>query len=160
MTPFQPQDSKRETARNAKADLDVEKVVPAALWGLAVMTGLGTIAAVAPHILSGGSAIGASLVSGLMLFGAAGATWHLLKSGRTANAQEILLREAFHGVLTPQLVTDQDGNAALANRAFRGWIDLAGQNAESALTARFSATTAVSAEFSQLKAALDRKSVV
>jgi two-component system cell cycle sensor histidine kinase/response regulator CckA len=154
MTPLQPQDSKRETVRSVVTDLNAEKVVPAALWGLAAMTGLGTVAAVVPHLLSGGSAVGVSSVVGLMLFGAAGATWRLLKSNRTESQQELLLREAFHGVLTPQLVTDQDGNAALANRAFRGWIDLAGQNAEAALTARFAASPAVAAEFSQLKAAL------
>jgi two-component system cell cycle sensor histidine kinase/response regulator CckA len=44
----------------------------------------------------------------------------------------------------------------LANRAFRGWIDIGNQNAESALAARFAATPAVAAEFQQIKAALQK----
>jgi two-component system cell cycle sensor histidine kinase/response regulator CckA len=62
-----------------------------------------------------------------------------------------LLREAFHSVLTPQLITDSEGNVALANRAFRGWIDLGNQKADEALSARFSASPAVAAEYKQLK---------
>jgi PAS domain-containing protein len=66
-------------------------------------------------------------------------------------AKETLLREAFNSVLSPQLITDTEGNVVLANRAFRGWIDLGNQRADEALASRFSASPAVTAEFRQLK---------
>lgn len=51
--------------------------------------------------------------------------------------QEVLLREAFHSVLTPQIITDEHGQAVLSNRALDGWIDITNQNAEAALASRF-----------------------
>lgn len=137
-------------------DRPPEKVVPGALWGVAAMTALGTLAILVPHLISGGIEIGASSLVAVLLFGAAGATWHLFKRTRTESRQEFLLREAFHSVLTPQLITDEKGNLALANRAFRGWIDLGNQNAEAALMARFSATPHIAGEFAQVKEALQK----
>ncbi len=133
-----------------------EKKVSSALWGVASMTGLGTVAILVPHLVSESIAVGASSVVALMLFGAAGVTWHLFKKTRTESKQEILLREAFHSVLTPQLITDEKGNLVLANRAFRGWIDLGSKTAEAALSSRFSATPAVTAEFNQVRASLQK----
>ena len=127
-----------------------------ALWGVAAMTALGTLAILVPHMASGNAGIGASVVVGAMLFGAAGGTGYLFKHSRTENRQETLLREAFHSVLTPQLITDENGNLALANRAFRGWIDLGTDNAIAALAIRFSATPAVTAEFNQVREALQK----
>lgn len=119
------------------------------------MTGIGTLAILVPHLLSGSAGIGASLLAALLLFGAAGATWRLFKSARPESRQEILLREAFHGVLTPQLITDEKGALVLANRAFRGWIDLGEQNnVEAALAARFSATAEAMNSFNQIRGSL------
>ena len=130
--------------------------IPSALWGVTAMTALGTLAIVVPYLISGDVGVGASLVVGTMLFGAAGATWYLFKHARPENSQETLLREAFHSVLTPQLITDDKGNLALANRAFRGWIDLGTGNAVAALATRFSATPAVAGEFNQVREALQK----
>jgi two-component system cell cycle sensor histidine kinase/response regulator CckA len=156
MTVAQPPDLKKQPMKKSGADSMPEKVVPAALWGLAAMTILGTFAIIIPHLASGGAGIGASLLVALMLFGAAGATWHLFKRTRTESRSEVLLHEAFHSVLTPQLITDDTGTLILANRAFRGWIDLGNKNAEAALVSRFSATPAVANEFNQVKAALQK----
>ena len=149
-------DTRSAPAKRPEADRASDNVVPAALWGVASMTGLGTLAILVPHFMSGGVEIGASSLVALMLFGAAGATWHLFKRTRPESRQEVLLREAFHSVLTPQLITDEKGNLILANRAFRGWIDLGAQNAEAALASRFSATPAVVNEFNQVKASLQK----
>ena len=91
-----------------------------------------------------------------MFFGAVLLTWRLLSRVRVDNQQEVLLREAFHSVLTPQLITDESGGVVLANRAFRGWLDLGTQNAEQALAGRFSASPAVAAEFKHVKTTLQK----
>ncbi|MDX2027891.1 MAG: ATP-binding protein [Alphaproteobacteria bacterium] len=130
--------------------------VPKALWGLVVLTVLGTVAVIVPYLIPGFAGVVASLLVALLLFGAAWVTWTQVKRQRVDSQQEILLREAFHSVLTPQLITDENGNAVLANRAFRGWIDLGKQNAEQALATRFSASSAVAAEFQQLKSTLQK----
>ncbi|MDE1901408.1 MAG: response regulator [Alphaproteobacteria bacterium] len=158
MTLPQPPETKQKSAsmRPVKGEFMPEKVVPAALWGLAAVTGLGTVAILVPHLLQGTAGIGASFVVALMLFGAAGATWHLFRRTRSESRQEVLLREAFHSVLTPQLITDENGTLIMANRAFRGWIDISNQSPEAALAARFSVTPVVAAEFAQVKAALKK----
>ncbi|MCL2474416.1 MAG: response regulator [Alphaproteobacteria bacterium] len=75
---------------------------------------------------------------------------------KNSSFHEELLDEAFHGVLTPQLVTDISGNAVLANRAFRGWLDIGTLSAEDALSKRFSASPAVSESFNQIKISLQK----
>ena len=85
-----------------------------------------------------------------LMLGAIGVTFWILAKARESARQEILLREAFHSVLTPQLISDARGQAVLSNRAFVGWIDISNQNAESALTARFSENPATANEFRQL----------
>jgi two-component system, cell cycle sensor histidine kinase and response regulator CckA len=82
---------------------------------------------------------------------AAGSALWLLLQARQYAQQEILLREAFHSVLIPQMITDEAGNAVLANRAFMGWIDIGDQNAEEALAARFTDSPAAAAEFRQMQ---------
>ena len=152
----QTPDTKNTPARGQESEKSPESVVPSALWGIAAMTGLGTLAILVPHLMSGGLAIGASSLVALMLFGAAAATWKLFTRARPESRQEFLLREAFHSVLTPQLITDEKGNLVLANRAFRGWIDLGGQNAEAALGSRFSSTPAIVNEFNQIRESLKK----
>lgn len=129
---------------------------PRAILALGAMTALGTFAIIIPYLVSGVIAVVASLIFGLSMFGAAWITWKNMRGTRVDNYQETLLREAFHSVLTPQLITNEAGNVILANRAFRGWLDLGTQNAEQALAARFSATPAVTAEFKQVKATLQK----
>ncbi|MDP9128167.1 MAG: ATP-binding protein [Pseudomonadota bacterium] len=126
------------------------------LWALGAMTVLGTLAIITPYVLSGVAAVVTSLVIALCLFGTAWLIWWKLSNPRSDSRQEVLLREAFHSVLTPQIITDGSGGLLLANRAFRGWVDLGGQNAEEALTARFSASPAVTAEFQQVRASLHK----
>ncbi len=126
------------------------------LTGLGAMTVLGTLAIIIPYFLSGIAAAVADLLIGFLLFGAAGFIWREMMNARFDGRREMLLFEAFHSVLTPQLITDDDGNTVLANRAFRGWIDIGKQNAEQALAARFSINTDVENEFRQVKAAMQR----
>jgi two-component system, cell cycle sensor histidine kinase and response regulator CckA len=129
---------------------------PRALIGLVATTAAGLAAVTVPYLLSGFAATFVSLLLAGLLFGAAWMTWWNLRPGRTVSRQETLLREAFHSVLTPQLITDSAGNAVLANRAFRGWIDLGNRPADEALVARFSASPAVAAEFRQVKETLKK----
>jgi len=107
------------------------------LW---VVTALGLAAALVPSLLGETAgfltrfALAASIVITAVSIG-----W-LLHHMSPAAEEESLLREAFHGVLTPQLITDSSGHVILANRAFRGWIDPGVQRAMKALEARFGST--------------------
>ncbi len=120
------------------------------------MTVCSTLAIIIPYFASGVFAIVASLIFAMAMFASAWVTWKHLRPNHVNDSQETLLREAFHSVLTPQLITNETGQVVLANRAFRGWLDLGTQNAEQALAARFSATPAVTAEFKQVKATLQK----
>ena len=126
------------------------------LTALGLMTVLGTLAIIIPYIFTGVSAALASLVIAFFLFGAAIVIWRELLRARFDARREMLLFEAFHSVLTPQLITDEAGNTILANRAFRGWIDIGKQKAEQALAARFAATPEVASEFAQVKGSLQK----
>jgi two-component system cell cycle sensor histidine kinase/response regulator CckA len=129
---------------------------PRAIMGLVAMPVLGLLAVAVPYLFSGITATFAGLVLAGLLFAAAWMTWWHMRQGRPISHQETLLREAFHSVLTPQLITDSNGNTVLANRAFRGWIDLGNQKADEALVARFSASPAVAAEFRLVKDTLKK----
>ena len=130
--------------------------VPAVVLSFSALMALGTIAIVIPYLFSGTAAVIGSMVSALLFFTAAAMTWRELFKNRDESQQETLLREAFHSVLTPQLITDESGNLLLANRAFRGWIDLGSQSAEQALAARFAADPAVTAEFKEIKVTMQK----
>ncbi len=117
------------------------------LW---IMVGLGLMAALAPTLFGDGLGLVMRLLIALALVGVAGAVAWQLRHMTPAAAEESLLREAFHGVLTPQLITDASGVTVMANRAFRGWIDPGTQGALQALTARFGATPEGAAKFKQL----------
>jgi two-component system cell cycle sensor histidine kinase/response regulator CckA len=134
----------------------VSSWLPRVLGSLGAMTVLGTLAIVVPYLVTGFAGVLASLLVALLLFGAAAMAWHFLKQARDEARQEILLHEAFHSVLTPQLITDQAGHTILANRAFRGWIDTGRHTAEDALATRFSAGPEVAAEFRQIKTTMQK----
>ena len=129
---------------------------PHMLFRLSVVTGAGTLAIIAPYIASGLTAIIISLIASGTMFSGIFTIWRTVMRSSTESQQETLLREAFHSVLTPQLITDKDGRVVLANRAFRGWIDIGKQNADEALAMRFNANAASLAEFKQVKATLHK----
>lgn len=118
--------------------------------GLAVMTALGLVAVLAPYFAGdrAGMIVGALLT--MALLGMSVAVWWQIKHSHDDAAEEILLREAFHSMLTPQLITDQAGNVVLASRAFRGWIDLGSQSVLEALKARFGGTPEGEQKFRQI----------
>ena len=122
-----------------------------ALISLAATSFFGISAVTVPYVMTGVSATLASLGLAGLLCTSSWFTWRQMRGQRDESHQETLLREAFHSVLTPQLITDGMGNVALANRAFRGWIDLGTQKADEALASRFSASPSVANEFKQLK---------
>jgi two-component system cell cycle sensor histidine kinase/response regulator CckA len=130
--------------------------LPRMLLSLGGMTVLGTLAIIVPYIIPGFAGVIVSLIIALLLFGGAAATWKFLNEARYSARQELLLHEAFHSVLTPQLITDEAGSTVLANRAFRGWIDIGRQNAEQALAARFAANPAGTGDFRQIKATMQK----
>ena len=141
------------SAKNAQKGKDARRL----LAGLGGMTILGTVAVIVPYVASGWVSVVLSLAAAGGMFGASALLWRYIKSSRFDNLQEILLREAFHSMLTPQLITGRDGSFVLANRAFRGWIDLgSAPNAEETLSARFQATPAVASEFKQVREALQK----
>lgn len=118
--------------------------------GLAIMTALGLVAVLAPYIAGdrGGMVIGGLLA--LALLGMSAAVWWQIRHTHDAAAEEVLLREAFHCMLTPQLITDHEGDVVLASRAFRGWIDLGSQPVIKALLDRFGSTPEGEKKFKQL----------
>jgi len=118
--------------------------------GLAVMTALGMVAVFAPYAAGdwGGMVIGGLLA--LALLGMSAAVWWQIRHTHDVAAEEVLLREAFHCMLTPQLITDHEGVVILASRAFRGWIDLGTTPVIQALTKRFSSTPEEQKRFKQL----------
>lgn len=86
----------------------------------------------------------------VLLLGGVGVLFWFLRRAYLYARQEILLREAFHGVLTPQVITDANGDAVLSNRAFDGWVDVDGQNAEAMLSVRFADASGSSDTFKQM----------
>lgn len=118
--------------------------------GLAIMTALGLVAVLAPYITGdrGGMVIGGLLA--LALLGMSAAVWWQIRHTHDHAAEEVLLREAFHSMLTPQLITDQTGAIVLASRAFRGWIDLGSQPVMQALTTRFGGSPDGQKKFKEL----------
>ena len=145
-----------EPAKPAPRNAMKGEDTPRLLFGIAAMTVLATVAIIAPYITTGTTGAIISIVTAICLFGIAALVWKQIKGSRFDSLQEILLREAFHSVLTPQLITDAKGQTILANRAFRGWIDIKDQNAEEALASRFLATPAVASEFKEIKNALQK----
>ena len=115
------------------------------------MAGLGLAAALAPTLFGDGAGMIFRFFAALGLIGVAAAVFYQLRRMTPAAAEESLLREAFHGVLTPQLITDASGTAVMANRAFRGWIDPGKQGALHALSLRFGSSPEGAAKFKQLQ---------
>lgn len=119
--------------------------------GLAVMTALGLVAVLLPSLTT--HDLTSIVISGfvaLALLCMSAAVWWQVRQSHDRAGEEVLMREAFHSMLTPQLITDYAGNLVLANRAFRGWIDLGNKNAMAALEARFSASSESAAKFKEL----------
>ncbi|MBI1273120.1 MAG: PAS domain S-box protein [Alphaproteobacteria bacterium] len=155
MLDMKPQLQKQPSVQ--ELSLAAATAVPSIRWitrgllacGILAVVGIFTVflSLVAPEITS-------PLVYGplfvLAVTSAGSALWILIQARNHAQ-QEILLREAFHSVLIPQAITDESGNAVLANRAFIGWIDISDQNAEDALAGRFADNQAAAAEFKQLQ---------
>ena len=120
------------------------------------MTALGLVAILAPYFAGdqAGMVIGGLLA--LSMIGMSTAVWWQIKHSHDEAAEEVLLREAFHSMLTPQLITDQSGEIVLASRAFRGWIDLGNQPVMKALNARFGGTPEGEQKFKQVQENLNK----
>lgn len=142
-----------QTSGGVPSDVPEERT-PLVIWCLGAMTGVGTLALITPLLFTGLAAFILSVVIAGILYAAAWMTWNELRKERLYGQRESLMREAFHNVLTPQIIIDADGNLILANQAFQGWLDLGARNAEQALTARFSSTPESAAEFAQVRDAL------
>ncbi len=122
-----------------------------AKFSLVGMSALGALAIAVPYVSSGWLAALLSAVVMAAISVSAGAVWWQMNRAKRDLGEERLLREAFHSVLTPQLITGRDGALVLANRAFQGWIDLADAGAMDALMARLGSTKESAAEFSRMK---------
>jgi two-component system cell cycle sensor histidine kinase/response regulator CckA len=120
----------------------IRRLMAAACFGVAATT--------APYLAGGVIGMAISALAGAGLLGSAYSIWWRLKHRPTGAAEESLLREAFHSMLTPQLITDSTGATVLASRAFRGWIDPGTQSALQALIKRFGTTPEREASFKQL----------
>lgn len=136
-------------------DAAEKRAVPKILVGLGSMVASGLAAIAIGTAFSGIFAELLTLIFTGLFFASAWTIWKQAQSEESISQQETLLREAFHSVLTPQIITDGHGNAALANRAFKGWIDLRGRKATEALSERFSATPATFEEFNKLRQAIE-----
>jgi two-component system cell cycle sensor histidine kinase/response regulator CckA len=117
---------------------------------LAGIVGLAFLAAAGPVAVGGIVGALASLAALCALAYASLAFWRRLCERRMGAGEEILLREAFHSMLTPQLITDDAGNVLLSSRAFRGWIDVGSKTAADALALRFGGSPESESKFRQL----------
>ncbi|MEJ0062726.1 MAG: ATP-binding protein [Alphaproteobacteria bacterium] len=155
LKPVKPIHSRQEADTSQRdmsaGSLPVVRWLTRSQWSVAILAiiaafGCALLPMLAPEAHS--TVVSLALVALLSI--AAGATFWLLGKAREYASQEILLREAFHSVLTPQVITDAQGMAVLSNRAFVGWIDTTNQSAEAALAARFADNQAAANEFTQL----------
>lgn len=129
----------------AKLDISTQRMVVA----VASLTLLGLLGLLVPALVKTGAGLGVALgvlLAVAMIGTAVTALWQLTHVSHE-NKGDSLLREAFDSVLTPLLITDQHGRMILANRAFRGWIDVSAALPMQALTARFSATSQAAGQF-------------
>jgi two-component system cell cycle sensor histidine kinase/response regulator CckA len=145
---------------DSKASMDTANWRRRILGTLGTLTAVATLAVLMPYILGGllGGIISVFLT--LVFLSMALATWLQLQNLHNDAREEVLLRESFHSVLMPQLITDTDGNLVMANRAFRGWIDLGSQSAQAAIAKRFSTTPSLDANFRQLTLKLKKSQSV
>jgi two-component system, cell cycle sensor histidine kinase and response regulator CckA len=122
------------------------------LWGSASVAFLSVLGMILPHLLGAPPHPAVTLFfTFAILASAAGSLWLLYKQQAFA-AQENILREAFHSVLSPQVITDAEGIYVLANRAFRGWINVQqGTSAEQAIVQKFKEYPQAAGEFQNLR---------
>lgn len=123
---------------------------------LAALTSIATVALIIPHVLDGVWVFVIGILLVIALFWTAWTIWMQLRGLHYVSVEEKLLREAFHGVLAPQLIVNKKGELVLANRAFRGWIDLGGHNAQSVIAKRFSVNPETEAEFKKIVSKLHK----
>lgn len=136
---------------NTTDNLPVVKWVVRAQWAVAVLFILILFKnALLPWFTPQPDSVGVEVVAFALLLMVLGVLFWMLRQTHLYARQEVLLREAFHSVLTPQVITDERGQCVLSNRAFDGWIDIAAQNAEAMLAKRFADQANSSADYQQL----------
>jgi two-component system cell cycle sensor histidine kinase/response regulator CckA len=118
---------------------------------LAIMILLSLLAVAAPYMANGLWGLFISFFAIAALGVASWLFWGQLRGRKHDAAEETLLREAFHSMLTPQLITNEAGDVVMASRAFRGWIDIGSKRVIEALAARFGGTPEGAAKFAQLR---------
>lgn len=118
--------------------------------GLAVLTVLGLFSVLAPYFAGDGAGMIMGGLLALALLGMSTIVWWQIRNSHDDAAEEVLLREAFHSMLTPQFIIDARGNVVMANRAFRGWIDLGTAPVLKALQKRFGGTVEDNKRFTDL----------
>ncbi|MBP7252397.1 MAG: PAS domain S-box protein, partial [Alphaproteobacteria bacterium] len=132
-------------------NLPVVKWVVRAQWTVAVLFIIVLFKnALLPWFTPRPDSFAVELVAFGLLLSVLGVLFWMLRRTHLYARQEVLLREAFHSVLTPQVITDERGQSVLSNRAFDGWIDIGGQNAETMLAKRFADQAGASGEYQQL----------
>ncbi len=129
---------------NEKATIGRLKFVLAALAGMASLA-----AGLCGFLLS--SSLWPLLPGLLGVMCSALLLWQKTHKSEGASAREALLLEAFHSVLTPQLITDDTGKTLMANEAYQGWMQEAAGQGEEALAARFAGRSQSAAEFQRLR---------
>jgi len=139
------------SANHLSGNLPVVQWLVRAQWAVGILLIVALFGnAILPWFTPQPDNFGVQMVVLLLLLGILGVVFWMLRRAHLFARQEILLREAFHSVLTPQLITDGRGHAVLSNRAFDGWVDITGQNAEAVLAVRFASPADPTGEFIQL----------
>lgn len=135
-----------------RMDRDLQRL----LISLVALTFLGLLSLLLPFVAGDALALGFGILLLIAIAGTMATAFWQLTHLNTENKSDSLLREAFDSVLTPLLITDAAGHAVLANRAFRGWIDIANTPPLVALESRFNATPQTLAQFKTLQETLHK----
>ncbi len=71
-------------------------------------------------------------------------------AARRQNAEQAVLMEVFHGVISPQVVVDATGHRVVANRAYMAWLGDRGDAVEQVMYQHFSSDAVAVAELERL----------
>lgn len=74
----------------------------------------------------------------------------IVRASRRQSADQAVLMEAFHGMISPQVIADAAGYKLLANRAYMAWLGDRGENAEQVLRDYFAGDAQAVAEIERL----------
>lgn len=101
-----------------------------AVLGLVANALIGLVGVLAPEIVTGMDLDRDEWVSAALATVSIVVLVVVLRASRRQSADQAVLMEAFHGMISPQVIVDASGYSLLANRAYMAWLGERGDNAE------------------------------